>query len=206
MRILSVRWEPVVRVLAIIYGVLVAMVFCAAEISHAPHLTLPFGVLAPVFHLNFNLNIPRPDGVFSAFAAGIAALHATDPLLAEYLRHTRNWSEPLVECRNAIEHEGWALPRVIYSQKDGGLVATEPEISGQPFTAFIDYMLDRLCCFVEEFMAHSLQRSMVPEITITELPFAERSAEAPERFRLTLGTGGLAQWHITYHTSRFEET
>jgi hypothetical protein len=141
-----------------------------------------------------------------AFAAGIAALQATDPLLAEYLRQTRSWSEPLVESRNAIEHKGWTLPRVVYSQKGSGVVATEPEISGQPFTAFIGFKLDRLCCFVEEFTAHCLQRRMVPEITITELPIAKRVEELPERFRLTLGAGGLARWNIAYHASRFEET
>jgi hypothetical protein len=141
-----------------------------------------------------------------AFEAGIASLQATDPLLAEYLRQTRTWSEPLVESRNAIEHKGWTLPRVVYSQKGIGVAAAEPEISGQPFTAFIDFMLDRLCCFVEEFTAHCLQRGMVPEITITELPIAKRGEELPERFRLTLGAGGLARWNIAHHASRFEET
>jgi hypothetical protein len=141
-----------------------------------------------------------------AFEAGIAALQATDPLLAEYLKQARAWSEPLVESRNAIEHKGWTLPRVVYSQKGSGIATAEPEISGEPFTTFIDFMLDRLCCFVEEFTAHCLQRRMVPEITITELPIAKRAEELPERFRLTLGAGGLARWNIAYHVSRFEET
>jgi len=140
------------------------------------------------------------------FEAGIASLKATDPLLAEYLRQTRTWSEPLVESRNAIEHKGWTLPRVVYSQKGSGIAAAEPEISGQPFRAFIDFKLDRLCCFVEEFAAHCLQRRMSPEITITELPIATRSEELPERFRLTLGAGGRPRWNIAYHASRFEET
>jgi hypothetical protein len=141
----------------------------------------------------------------AAFEAGIAAL-GQDSLLVEYLRQTRTWSEPLVETRNAIEHKGWTLPRVIYSQKDRGIVAAEPEISGQSLTSFVGFMLDRMCCFVEEFAAHCLQRRMLPEITITELPIAKRSEELPERFRLTLGSGGLARWNIAYHASRFEDT
>jgi len=141
-----------------------------------------------------------------AFEAGIAALQATDPLLAEYLRQTRAWSEPLVESRNAIEHRGWTLPRVVYSQRGSGISAAEPEISGQSLNTFLGFMLDRLCCFVEEFTTHCLQRRMVPEITIAELPLANRSEEMPERFRLTLGAGGLARWNLTYHASRFEET
>jgi len=142
----------------------------------------------------------------ASFEAGITALQMTDPLLAEYLRQTRNWSEPLVEARNAIEHKGWTLPRVIYSQSGASIVATAPDISGQPFTSFIGFMLDRLCCFVEEFTAHCLQQRMPQEITITELPIAERLREVPERFRLTLGSGGLRRWNILYHPSRFEDT
>ena len=168
-----------------------------AQPSPAPEYRLPFSRIC---------KFPRITARPPAFEAGIAALQATDPLLAEYLRQTRSWSEPLVESRNAIEHKGWSLPRVNYSQKDSRVVATAPDISGQPFTSFIDTMLDRLCCFVEEFTAHCLQKRMVPQITITELPPRNVLEEAPERFRLTLGAGGLPRWKIVYHFSRFEET
>ena len=142
----------------------------------------------------------------AAFEAGIAALQATDPLLAEYLRQTRTWSEPLVESRNDIEHEGWMLPRVNYTHGDSGITVAEPQISGQLVTQFVKFMLDRLCCFVEEFTAHCLERQMPAEITITEIPPATRLVEAPERFRLTLGAGGLSRWNLAYHASSFEQT
>jgi hypothetical protein len=93
-----------------------------------------------------------------AFDTGIAALQASDPPLAEYLRHTRAWSERLIESRNAIEHKGWTLPRIEYTQTGIIVAATEPMISGQPVTEFVKLMLDRLCCFVEEFTVHALQR------------------------------------------------
>jgi hypothetical protein len=76
MRILGVRWEPVARVLAIVYGISGALMFCVAEISQAAYLTLPFGVVAPALHLNFSFNIPRPDGVFSGVMAGFAEILA----------------------------------------------------------------------------------------------------------------------------------
>lgn len=140
-----------------------------------------------------------------AFDGGIAALQSTDPLLAEYLRQTRTWSEQLVQSRNDVEHNGWTLPRVIYSDTTSGIKAAEPEILGQPVTVFIELMLDRMCCFVEEFTAHCLQRRMPPEITITETPPTERLAEAPERFTLTLRSGGLSRWNLAYHETLFEE-
>lgn len=41
-----------------------------------------------------------------AFDTGIAALEATDPVLAEYVRQSRIWSGRLIESRNAVEHNG----------------------------------------------------------------------------------------------------
>jgi hypothetical protein len=76
MRILGVRWEPVARVLAIIYGLSGVGAFCLSEFTRASQLTLPLGILAPVIHLNFNLNVPRPSGVLSGLLAGAAEILA----------------------------------------------------------------------------------------------------------------------------------
>jgi len=129
-----------------------------------------------------------------------------DPLLAEYLRQTRTWSERLLKSRNAIEHEGWMLPRVTYSHTVGGTKAAEPSISDQPISEFVKFILDRLSCFVEEFIAHCLQRRMPAGITITEIALSQRLAEAPERFKVTLASGGLPAWQIVFHSSLFKET
>jgi hypothetical protein len=69
MRIISIRWRPVARILAIIYAVSGLGVLCVFEFSSAPYLTLPFGVLGPLFHLNLNENLSRSSSVlFNAFA------------------------------------------------------------------------------------------------------------------------------------------
>src|SRR5574337_1211848 len=92
----------------------------------------------------------------AASEAGFADLQATDPLLADYLRQTRTWSEPLIENRIALEHRSWMLPPVTYSHTAGVIKAVEPLISGQPVSEFVTFMLDRLACFVEELSAHCL--------------------------------------------------
>jgi hypothetical protein len=143
----------------------------------------------------------------TAFARGLAALEVADPALAEYLRKTRTWSHRLVEeGRNALEHEGWTLPRVTYCASVSGIEVGEPLISGQPICQFVTSMLDRLLCFAEEVTVHCLQRQMPAGITVTEIPLGERVAEAPERFTLTLARGGRPAWAIAYHSSSFEET
>jgi hypothetical protein len=143
----------------------------------------------------------------AGFEVGLAALAASDPALADYLRQVRlEWSETLVGQRNAVEHEGWQLPDVVYARVGGRVGAREPLVNGLPVTVFAAAMFDRLSCFAEEVTAHLLQRRLMAGVTITEVPRAERPAKAPERFRLTLAVGGLPAWTITYHTTVFEET
>jgi hypothetical protein len=140
------------------------------------------------------------------FASGVTALQVSDADLAEYLQQTRQWSERLVECRNAMEHTASVLPRVKYSQTSVRARAEEPHISGQPVSEFAEFMIDRLACFVEEVTAHCLQKYLPASLALTELPLPQREPEMPERFRLTLRNGGKPVWVIAYHQSTFNET
>ncbi|MGP1677675.1 MAG: tyrosine-type recombinase/integrase, partial [Burkholderiales bacterium] len=125
-----------------------------------------------------------------AFERGIAELKATDPLLADYLEKSRQtWSERLIKSRIDLEHNNWSLPRVTYDTSGANIVAVEPFVAGQPVTEFVQAMLDRVCCFVENVTAHCIQQKMAAPITITEVPLAKRRSEAPERFQLTLAVG-----------------
>jgi hypothetical protein len=143
----------------------------------------------------------------AAFEAGVAALDAADPALAEYLRHTRLWSQRLVdELRNAIEHKNWKLPDVTYARDGNDVKATEPLIDGEPASAFVTSIFDRLACFVEEVTTHCLQKKLPDDIRVSEIPFAERRAEMPERFRPTLMRGGAPRWTITAHKRPFDQT
>jgi hypothetical protein len=141
-----------------------------------------------------------------AFEAGVAAMRSTDAPLADYLEQTRTWSETLVESRNDIEHDGWMLPRVGYTRQGVNIVASEPSVRGMPFSAFAMTMLDRLCCFIEEFTTHCFQGQFPAELTITELPLNSREQVMPLRFRLTPVAGGLPRWNLRYHVSSFENT
>lgn len=140
----------------------------------------------------------------AAFEKGLAALKQNDPDLAEYLRETRVWSEPLMKSRIDLEHGTWVLPRVAYRPVGGGMEVGEPLVAGTPVSEFVRFSFDRLTCFVEEFTCHCLQRRMPAGITITEIASADRPAEAPERFRVTLAEGGLPAWRIAFHASAFE--
>ena len=141
-----------------------------------------------------------------AFERGISALKATDPLLADYLEKSRQtWSERLTKSRIDLEHNNWSLPRATYYTSGANIVAVEPLVAGQPVTEFVQAMLDRLCCFVEDVTAHCIQQKMAAPITVTEIPLAERSSEAPERFKLTLAVGGQPRWNIAYQAFSFEE-
>ena len=140
------------------------------------------------------------------FEKGLTVLGKSDPLLAAYLRETRKWSERLLNHRNAIEHEGWMLPKVRYMEVSGVIRAEEPKISGQNVSEFVPFIMDRLSCFVEEVTAHCLRIWMPESFSVTEIPLSQRESDIPQRFQVTLTNGGMPLWNIFYHQSAFEET
>jgi hypothetical protein len=141
-----------------------------------------------------------------SFERGIAAFALLDAPLAAYLREARQWGDTLVKARNGLEHDGWQLPQIVYTVNGASVTASEPVIEGQPVTAFVRQMTDRLMCFVEDVTVHCIQRKMPPGLSITEISLAQRSAEVPERFQTTLANGGMPLWQITYHQSSFDDT
>jgi len=157
--------------------------------------------LAAVLQLNIGFLYRQQ----AAFENGIATLAQTRPELAAYLQETRKWSESLILIRNNL-HKGWMLPKMTYKETPGTIQAVEPEVSGQPVSAFVDYMLDRLCCFIEEVSAYGLRDQMPSGISITEIPVSDRKADYPERFQVTFIHGGMPIWNIAYHVSKFEES
>ena len=88
------------------------------------------------------------------FEKSIGALKCTDPDLAVYLQQTRVWSEPMLKSRIDLEHGTWVLPGTGYAAENGEVKANEPTVAGKPVAEFVDYTLDRLCCFVEELSSH----------------------------------------------------
>ena len=141
-----------------------------------------------------------------SFDNGIAGLQMIDPDLAAYIRRTREWSEPLIMARNDLEHSSSVLQRLTYTVSGKSVTPIEPTVGGKPVTEFVDFTLDRLCCFVEEFSCHCLRGRMPKGITVTEVALADRPREVPERFQITLSEGGRTPWRIAFHASRFDQT
>jgi hypothetical protein len=138
------------------------------------------------------------------FNPGIAALRVSDQALAYYLVAARAaWSDTLVKRRNAVEHDGWKLPRVGYRDDVGGVVIDEPIVDGVALRNFVGLMADRLCCAIEDVTAHLIRRRMPPLVGLHEIQLNDRLLEVPERFRLTLATGGEPLWGLSYLASRF---
>jgi hypothetical protein len=140
------------------------------------------------------------------FDVGVAALEASDPHLAAYLRQARaQWSATLVGRRNAVEHENWRLSDVVYERDGAGVQAREPVVDGMPVTEFTRIMLDRVSSLTEDVTAHLLQKRLPRGVTITERALAEREESAPERFRVTLAIGGSPAWSLAYDARPFEK-
>ena len=106
-------------------------------------------------------------------------------------------------ARMAIEHEAWKLPRVQHSPKGDKLIADEPLVSGQPVTGFVGNSFDRLSRFIEEFTIYCLEQKLPTGIAVTEIAPADRSAEIPERFTITISSGGMPPWRLSYDERPF---
>ena len=98
------------------------------------------------------------------------------------------------------------LPKIGYKNNAGKIEVVEPQISGEPVSEFVNYMIDRLCCFVEDLSVYGLETQMPTGISVTEIPISKRKADCPERFQVTFVNGGMQIWTIAYHDSKFEET
>jgi hypothetical protein len=140
-----------------------------------------------------------------AFDTGIVNLRMQHPELAEYLVRVRQrWCERFIRIRNDL-HTSWTLERVKYISAEQVVTMNEPDVDGQPITTFVTNMLDHLLCFIEETTAYALKTHLPEIISLREIPIAERRADFPERFRITLATGGSPLWRLVYHGRRFDE-
>jgi len=140
------------------------------------------------------------------FEQGLADLEKTDPALADYLREARRWGDSLVTTRNNLDHGNWSLPRATVVDVGGRVVVSEPAVDGTPVTRWVADMTDRVLCFVEDVIAHGIQKRLALGITLTEIPVAQRAPEMPLRFQNTITGSGLPTWQIRYHVSQFDET
>jgi len=141
----------------------------------------------------------------SAFQAGITKMRVSDPMLADYLLATRQWSEPLVLTRNNLEHGTIPSPKVSYMLDSFPVKAEEPRFEGQPITEYTNKVLDRICCFVEEITVFCLRKKLPHGFEITEVPLAERDPSIPMRFHVTVIPGGRQPWIFAAHTRKFIE-
>ncbi|AUT64969.1 DUF6602 domain-containing protein [Paraburkholderia terrae] len=142
----------------------------------------------------------------SKYEQGLADLEKTDSALADYLREARKWGNSLVDTRNNLDHGDWTLQSAAVADVGGRIVVSEPTIHGTPVTAWVNEMTDRILCFVEDVIAHGIQKRLIQGITLAEIPVGQRAPDMPLRFQNTVVGSGFPTWQICYHTSQFDET
>jgi hypothetical protein len=125
--------------------------------------------------------------------------------LANFLIETRNkWSEPIKLRRNELEHAGWTLQDCSYKITSNRAVELiEPEIDGEPISAYVQRMLNRIISFVENSIVYSIQSFLPNFIIIVEIPHSERDPDRPLRFRVSLRGANEREWEIVYSETDF---
>src|SRR5258708_33275290 len=79
MRIIGIRIEPFARVLAIAYAVFGLRAFVFFAIRRADYMTVAFVILAPLFHVNVNLNLVRSSSMLYTIFLCVAAVLSYAP-------------------------------------------------------------------------------------------------------------------------------
>jgi ABC-type phosphate/phosphonate transport system permease subunit len=72
MRIIGVRWQPVSRILCVLYAVLGLSSFLYWLFTDVDSLTLPLGVIAPLLNFSFNFHLPRTANFVLLVIYGLA--------------------------------------------------------------------------------------------------------------------------------------
>ncbi|HEV7218290.1 MAG: hypothetical protein ACHP8A_10325 [Terriglobales bacterium] len=74
MRIISIRVAPVARILALTYAAFGFCGFVLFAFSSADVLTLPFGIVMPLFYLNANFKFERSSDLVYNIFLGLASV------------------------------------------------------------------------------------------------------------------------------------
>jgi len=74
MRIMSIRVAPVARILALLYAALGFCGFVFFAFTNADILTLPFGIVMPLFYLNANFKFGRSSDLVYNIFLGLASV------------------------------------------------------------------------------------------------------------------------------------
>lgn len=141
----------------------------------------------------------------SEFDQGINYLVATgDIVLANYLETTRKvWLQDLALLRIAIEHSGWVLDRIEFTQRGGRVELIIPKINGIQVNAYVVRLVNRVLVFIENMLVYSMLKFSMPAIYLAEIQKNERDGISPSRFRLIPhGLEDTPPWALIY----FEET
>ena len=127
--------------------------------------------------------------------------------LAEYLRRCRaEWSERLVKRRNSLEHEGWVLGSVTYvPSADRTVTMAEPTIDSVGVSNWVTRQVAHVLAFVEEIMADAFANTLPGELTLVEIPAADRDLTQPRRFRLGFpALENVVRWKLHYDSTGFK--
>jgi len=140
------------------------------------------------------------------FTAGIDGLYASNRhFLASYLKMVRGfWNEKLFARRNALEHEGWALPDFTYKRMAAGKIqAVEPPVDDLPVSDYLIIMSNRIFSFIENIVVYGIQQKLGSGETIVEIPAGERDPAVVVRFKILPRSEVRMEWDIRYSEDDF---
>lgn len=153
----------------------------------------------------FEINVDYMADREQRFAKGCERNQSKHPDLVAYLTKLRPPLLDVDEQFRKMRVEGWNLPNVKYTFKDGEVSMVEPLIGSEPVTEYAERVFSLLALAIEEIIVYGFQRSQSGPLAIAEIPLEKRDPANAQRFKRTL-RGSEPTWQLKWTGKGFYES
>lgn len=97
----------------------------------------------------------------------------------------REWYSDYVKIRNQIEHEGFCVPKIVYSMsKNKHIEAVFPRFSNIDILTYLDVTWNNLFAYFEDIMVFIMTLALPKELVIMNIPEKSRDPEKPIKYKV----------------------
>jgi hypothetical protein len=140
------------------------------------------------------------------FAKGCERNEGKHPELVTYISKLRPSILEIEEQFRKMRYEGWNLPNVKYTFKDGAVSMIDPLIAEKPMGDYVEEVFSVVVLTVENLIMYGFQRGVAGGLArIVEIPVAKRNQVNAQRFERSFAATDQA-WQLKWTGKGFYES
>jgi hypothetical protein len=159
----------------------------------------------PIVMKFFQVNIDFIGDREERFSRGCERNEQKHPDLVAYLRKLRTTVLEIEEQFRTMRFGGWNLPNVRYSVNGKVVTMIEPQINGEPVSAYVERIFDILALAIENIVMYGFNTALSGPFVLAEVPLAQRDPKNAQRFKRTM-RGMEPEWQLKWTGLSFYQT